>query len=59
MIAIANTVQKISSFLLLLLLFSFTYSILGLELFANKVRFNLDGEKVGYYDPIDDKTSNY
>ena len=59
LVAIGNTLKKISSFILLLFLFSFTYAILGLELFANKVRFNLDGETVGYFDPIDDMTSNY
>jgi len=39
---IANTIKDISNFSILLFLFIFIYSLLGMELFAYKVRFNED-----------------
>jgi len=41
---IANTLKDISNFSILLLLFIFTYTLLGLELFAGKVKFNENDE---------------
>jgi len=42
---IGNTLKDISNFSILLFLFMFTYNLLGLELFANKVKFN-DADEV-------------
>lgn len=54
---IANTLVKISSFCILLSLFCFMYAMVGLELFANRLRFDRDNEPVSYYDAINDNTS--
>jgi hypothetical protein len=42
LIKIGRTVKDISSFSILLFLFMFTYTLLGMELFAYKVKFNAD-----------------
>lgn len=39
-----NTSKDMSTFSILLLLFIFTYTLLGLELFAYKAKFNSDNE---------------
>jgi hypothetical protein len=49
-VTIANTLVKISSFSLLLYLFIFTYTILGMEMFAHTLRFTVDNKKVDYFD---------
>ena len=41
---IANTIKDISNFSVLLFLFIFTYTLLGMELFAYKVKFNDNDE---------------
>lgn len=41
---IGNTLKDISNFSVLLFLFIFTYTLLGMELFAYKVKFNADDE---------------
>lgn len=43
---IVITIKDISNFSVLLVLFMFTYTLLGMELFAYRVRFNDDGEVV-------------
>ena len=53
---ISNTISKISSFSVLLLLFIFMYAIMGMEFFANKIRFNFENQKVKYFAPIDPHT---
>jgi len=56
---IANTLVKISSFTILLVLFCFMYAMVGLELFANKLRFDRDNKPVEYYDPLGPNTSKH
>ena len=46
---IGNTMTKISAFIVLLILFLFMFTILGMEIFANKLRFNYDNEPIDYY----------
>ena len=41
---ISVSIKDIANFSVLLFLFLFTFTLLGLELFANKVKFNADGE---------------
>lgn len=41
---ISNTIKDISNISVLLLLLTFTYSLLGMELFAYKVKFNANHE---------------
>ena len=55
---IANTLAKVSSFTVLLGIFIFMYAMVGLELFAHKMRFNRDNESVPYFDPIDEKITS-
>ena len=43
LIKIGRTFKDISNFSVLLFLFIFTYSILGMELFANRVKFDDNG----------------
>ena len=57
LVTIGNTLVKISSFSLLLYLFIFTYTILGMEIFAHSLRFNMDNEVVDYFDDTRDDTS--
>jgi len=33
------------------------YAMLGMELFAHQVRFDRDGKRVGYFDPLSSTTS--
>jgi hypothetical protein len=40
---------SIVPFAILLMLFIFSFTILGLETFANKLRFNLDDELIPYF----------
>jgi len=44
LIKIGNTFKEIGNFTVLLFLFIFTYSVLGMELFCEKVKFNEDGD---------------
>lgn len=46
MITVGNTMNKVSTFLLLLYLFLFMYTVLGMQLFANKIMFDIDGNPV-------------
>jgi hypothetical protein len=45
----ASTINKIASFTVLLCLFIFMFVILGMELFANVLRFNYNNEPVPFY----------
>ncbi len=45
LIAIASTIGSIFCFIILLILFMITVSLLGMELFAYRIRFNPDGTK--------------
>jgi len=56
---IGNTLVKISSFTILLMLFMFMYAMLGMELFANKLRFDRSNKPVNYYDPLNNNTSKH
>ena len=49
-----RTLKDISTFSILLFLFMFTYSLLAMELYANKVKFGPDG----LYDPVNGKSTN-
>lgn len=46
MIKIGKTFKDISNFIVLLFLFIFTYAMLGMELFAYKVRFDSEGNPI-------------
>jgi hypothetical protein len=54
LIKIAKTLKDISNFTILLFLFIFTYAMLGMELFAYRVRFDDQGEPI----ELDDGNSN-
>jgi len=45
-----STLAKISSFAVILSLFIFTFTILGMELFANTIRFDFDNNPIEFYD---------
>lgn len=47
---IINTLSKIASFTVLLLVFIFMYAVLGCELFANELKFDAENESVKYFD---------
>ena len=53
---ISNTISKISSFSVLLLLFIFMYAIMGMEFFANRIRFDFDNKSVKYFAPENPQT---
>jgi|LauGreDrversion4_2_1035121.scaffolds.fasta_scaffold25026_2 voltage-dependent calcium channel L type alpha-1D len=49
-----NSFKEVGNFLVLLFLFIFIYSLLGMEVYANRVKFNEDGSaldcsKEAYY----------
>ena len=44
LITIGKTVKDISNFSVLLLLFMFTYALLGMELFSHKIKYNDENE---------------
>jgi len=46
---ILNTLSKIASFAVLLIVFIFMFAVLGCELFSNKLKFNRDNEAVNYF----------
>lgn len=46
LVTVGNTLRKISSFSVLLLIFIFSFSILGAELFAAKLSFDDDGRPI-------------
>ena len=46
LIKIGKTIKDISNFTVLLFLFIFTYAMLGMELFAYKIRFDEDGNPI-------------
>ena len=54
----SSTLVKISSFSVILSLFIFTFTILGMEIFANTVRFNYDNEPIDHFIPADDSISS-
>jgi len=49
LVTIIKTMSRIGSFAVVLLLFMFTFSMLGMELFANKLRFGFDDKAVPYF----------
>ena len=46
---VAETITKVSSFTVLLALFIFMFAILGMEVFANDVRFDFHNKSVPYF----------
>jgi voltage-dependent calcium channel L type alpha-1D len=42
----ANTLKDVATFSILLFLFIFIFSLLGMELFAHKIKFNEETDKV-------------
>ena len=52
-----STLAKISTFAVILTLFIFTFTILGMELFANTIRFNFDNEPVNAFKEADETIS--
>ena len=48
---ISSAITKVASFSVLLYLFLFMFTVLGMELFSNTLRFNMDNEKI---DPFGD-----
>ena len=54
---IGNTMAKISAFIVLLGLFLFMFTIVGMEMFANTLRFNYDNEPIPYFSENPEKTS--
>ena len=51
--------NKIAPFVILLYLFIFMYTIMGMELFANELRFNYANEAVNVFEEPDNDTSDY
>ena len=49
LLTIYNSLIRISSFALILLLFMFGFSLLGMELFANSLRFDYHNKAVPYF----------
>jgi hypothetical protein len=49
-----NTLKKISTFTLLMYLFIFMYTILGMEMFSNTARFNYENEPIPPFDVKDE-----
>ena len=49
LITIGSTIMKMSSFAVILFLFIFIFAMMGMEFYAQKVRFNFDMEKVEYF----------
>ena len=49
LVTIYKTMSRIGSFALVLLLFMFGFSMLGMELFANELRFSYDNHAVPYF----------
>jgi hypothetical protein len=54
---IGNTMTKISSFIVLLALFLFMFTIVGMEMFSNTLRFNYNNEPIPYYSNSSNETS--
>lgn len=54
---IGNAIQKMGSFTLVLYLFMFTYTILGMEMYAQTLRFNRKNEAIDYFSEPRDDTS--
>ena len=46
LVTVSNTIKKISAFLVLFLIFIFSFSILGMELFAAKLSFDSNDKPV-------------
>jgi len=44
--ALTSTASEMQNFLILLFLFLYIYTLLGMQLFANKLRFNADGTPI-------------
>jgi len=55
---IANTLTKIGAFSVLLCIFSFMFAILGMELFAQRLRFNFADEQVPYFQAPGNETTS-
>ena len=49
LITIGSTLMKISSFGVILFLFIFIFAMMGMEFYAQKVRFNIDLEAIEYF----------
>jgi hypothetical protein len=54
---IGNAIGKIAPFSLLVYLFMFTCSILGMEIFSHTLRFNRKNEAIEYFGPGGDDVS--
>lgn len=46
LITVGNTMKKVATFLMLLYLFIFIYTVLGMQLFAYKIQMDIDGNPV-------------
>ena len=54
---IGNTMTKISAFIVLLALFLFMFTIVGMEMFSNTLRFNYNNDPIPYYSNSSNETS--
>lgn len=54
MIKIGKTLKDISNFTILLFLFIFTYALLGMELFANRIKFDVNNNPIDINDCNDE-----
>lgn len=59
LITMGNTLHKVSTFTLLMYLFIFMYTILGMEMFSSEARFNLNNEPIPSFDGLRDDTSDH
>jgi len=49
LITIGSTLTKISAFALILFLFIFIFAMMGMEFYAQKLRFNFDEKPIAYF----------
>ena len=54
---IGNTMTKISAFIVLLALFLFMFTIVGMEMFSNTLRFNYNNDPIPYFSNSSNETS--
>ena len=54
---IGNAVSKMGSFTLVLYLFMFTYTILGMEIYSHRLKFNRNNEPIDYFSEPRNDTS--
>lgn len=59
LITIASTLTKISAFALILFLFIFIFAMMGMEFYAQKVRFNFDDEPIEYFGKYENTSVKY